>query len=395
MLQMFITEADAGKGTGRKMERIRVLIADRDSEYSAALARILANKYNDFHVTAIEYDSSEWEHKIWRDSNKYDLVLIDERDISKIQKPIEKNAAQLILLTTQSPEENSADQDSAGDGPAVIYKYGGASAIASELRFRYAMLSGAAAKSVSGVSTGLLAFAGAAGGVGKTAVSIAVARELSGYHKLKVLFLSMETPESIDLYMDGEGGSRGLSDYLYYLFSKKDNNVSSCPEAFLTVDRWGVEFFLPGCGRNELSELPPEKFLRFISALSSARKYDCICFDVTAVSTEICFTLMQMMKQIILIGDGSPAALLKNKRFLKDLDAAGINDMAGSLVQVRNKWTAQKTFEDAIQNIEEADIFIEYDPESFRQTVSGIEITMDRRFGLGVKKLAEEIRRKI
>ena len=392
---MFIADAHDGKRAGRKMGRIRVWIADRDSEYSAALARILTNKYNDFHITAIKYDSFEWERETWQDAKEYDLILFDERDISRIQKIIDKHAAQLILLTTQSPEENSAGHDSAGDSPTAIYKYGGASAIASELRFRYAMLSGATAKSVSGVSTGLLAFAGAAGGVGKTAVSIAVARELSGYHKLKVLFLSMETPESIDLYMDGEGGGRGLSDYLYYLFSKNDNNVSSCPEAFLTVDRWGVEFFLPGRGRNELSELPPEKFLRFLSALSSARKYDCICFDITAASTENCFTFMQMMKQIILIDDGSPAALLKNKRFLKDLDAVGIADIAGSLVQVRNKWASQKTFEDAIQNREEADIFIEYDPESFRQTVSGMEIAMDRRFGLGVKKLAEEIRRKI
>lgn len=387
------------------MDRIRILIADRDKEYTLALARILTNKYAVFHVAAIEFGSCGWKKEDWLDIDKYDLILVDDRTKKELPQFTEKTAEKIVLLTTQKPEEEADVKNRVNGDPAVIYKYGGASRIASELRFRYAHLSGVPPKEVPDLCAELLAFTGAAGGVGKTAVSIAVARELAGYHKMKVLLLSMETPESIDIYLNGEGGERGLSDYLYYLFSKKEQKTASCPEAFLSVDHWGVEFFRPGRSRNELSELSPEQFLIFVSTLCNARKYDCVCLDMDAASSENCFQRMRMMTQIILINDGSPVSMIKNKRFLNDLNLFRKNDDLGSVLQIRNKWIneerfyseneAENVFVPELQICGDINIAIEYDPESFRQTTYGVELELDRRFGLGVKKLAEEIRRKI
>ncbi len=370
------------------MSKIRLLIASEDQEYASALARILVNKYDSFHVeTAFE----NWEEKFTDENLKkeFDLILWETspKDKSKAQK---SNYEKKILLLT---EEKFAENFTLSEQKVsnLIYKYAGAAKIASDLSFYYLELSGKTKTAHTAASSELLFFTSAAGNVGKTVLSIATARELSAFHRQRVLLLSFESPESIGFYLNGAGGNRGLNDYLYYLFMKNNQDVAPDPDAFLAVDRWGVEFFCPSRLKNELPELTIEQAQLLISALCSFRNYDYICCDIMASASERCFALFEIASKLILIDDGKPLSLLKNEKLRSAYSFFQSGSAEERSLIVTNKW---KNEYDAAPD-DKSDIYIENDPDSFRMTSVGMEIEMDRCFGLGVKKLAEKIRRKI
>ena len=163
------------------------------------------------------------------------------------------------------------------------------------------------------------------------------------------------------------------------------------PEAFLSADRWGVEFFRPSGLKNELTELSQEQLRILFSSLCSFRNYDYICCDFVASSSQKCFAFFELAARIVLIDDGKPISLFKNERLWSAYTLIRKEFADEAIIKLTNKWKDQDEF--CIPD--KSDIYIEYDPDSFRFTGTGIEVEMDRSFGLGVKKLAEKIRRKI
>jgi hypothetical protein len=66
------------------------------------------------------------------------------------------------------------------------------------------------------------------------------------------------------------------------------------------------------------------------------------------------------------------------------------SDSEKTLLFIHNKWEGD---DEETGTNEKEHLSIEYDPESFHRYGDRIEIEMDRRFGMGVKKIATTIRK--
>lgn len=56
------------------------------------------------------------------------------------------------------------------------------------------------------------------------------------------------------------------------------------------------------------------------------------------------------------------------------------------IIAVTNKWESSKEFTTVNDKI-----YVEYDPESFEYTDLKININLQRRFGIGIRRVADEI----
>ncbi|MDD2483438.1 MAG: hypothetical protein PHQ50_00205 [Eubacteriales bacterium] len=378
------------------MEKIKLLIISEDSEYAVALSRLLSIKYDCFRIDIKSGKTNTASIEKCR-SAFYDLLLYDRCDEAYEQSLLSEDQSKCVLLTEEESffrkDENDEDSNNKKDKKQeqLIYKYAGADKIASDLQLFYMEATGKTKKTTLGTGAELILFSGAAGNVGKTALCIATARELAEFHRKKVLLLSFESPESFGFYLDEEGKGRGLNEYLYYLFAKYKQYSPIDPAAFLTHDRFAVDYFRPGNSINELIELSLADLRDLLASVANFKAYEYICCDVSCFSLKKYFELLSLADRIIHIDDGSPLSIYKNEALLNAYYLATEEENSDRLIRVRNKWQERKA--SSVEN--NIDLFIEYDPESFRATTVGLEIEMDRCFGLGVKKLAEKIRRQI
>ncbi|MGI6728021.1 MAG: hypothetical protein ACOX4P_05620 [Anaerovoracaceae bacterium] len=360
------------------MNQIRLLIVDRDIEYATVLGKTLANKYPVFQIEVINENNININDLFLRNKEQYDLVLVDA-DLKLQMENLGKDVSNIIGLC----REVNALSEKKG----YLYKYEGVVEISSELQVLFAQLTGRAQLNCNKLNTELIGFTGACGGVGITSVAIAAGRELLSYDNSKVLYLSLEEIESTEIYLSGCGGKGTISDYLYYLFSKREKHIATYPDYFLFRDEYGLEAFRPSKGTNELKGLSWEKLSYFLEAICNNRNYRYICLDFKGDISTQTFYLMKACKKVLFVDDGKPLSIYKNQRLLNCLHFLYGENFEEKILQVRNKWTGGTDLP--------GDFFLDYDKECFHIGEKCIEINNNTGFGMGVKKIADELREKI
>ena len=191
------------------MKQIKLLIADRDIEYSTALGKALINRFPIFKVVVKDGKYYKPENAFnGKICEIYDIILLDGELKSRFNCS-NKDIQKIVGLCGENTD--------VCENEGFIYKYSGAAEISAHIQFIYARNSGKENFINSKTQTIIIGFTGAAGGTGKTSAALSVARELAFSHKYKVLYLSMEELESTEVYMYDQGGRGTISDYIYYL----------------------------------------------------------------------------------------------------------------------------------------------------------------------------------
>lgn len=342
--------------TRSEMKQICLAIMDYDKAYSFALAKAIALTNEEFQVYLYPDESELFE---------CDLILINEKDLDSLKNTFRKKAVAL------SESEKTIFWSDLDEGPQSLYKYSCISVMTSALRLFYGKLSGCQNPFISFEKQPFIVgvFSGS-GGIGTTAVSIFLARELAERKEKKVLFLSLEELESADVYFKFPQEHGGMGDYLYYLFSEdKKKKYATFYSAFQFEDSYGVQLFYPSKSENELCHLSLDEIKVFISSISKIGTYDYIVLDIgNHLSKEMVFWL-EHCNQCILLGNGSLLSDQKNKKRVERLKRQYRFDSTSVL-----QWSVSR------------------DEETFQEVDGMIEIRCNYEFGSEVRRLADKIK---
>lgn len=371
----------------------RLLIADNDMEYGRALARAISNLHSEFEVAIIrgeELDRHIKNSKI--DFHKYSLILIGgfpDRTAEEIGGRI-PNSGCVIILTEDAVENLKIQAENPERKFWYIFKYCNVSDLISDLNFLIAYLTGKKRFLKKSFAPELIGFYSICGGAGNTVCAFGTSKELSRHHDKKVLYLSFEEMPATELLIKYNTRNLTIGDYLYYLLEKQNVNLCSHPEGFTYADDYGVESFLPSSGPNDLNDLTQEELIAFLKIISDSCRYDYVVLDFnTRLSGETLF-LMNLCSKIIVLQNDNPVSKFKTGKLMAYLSKlSNFNDKDRFLIVVNHTDSPGIT-----EDTEETGckmICIEQDENSFRFARNHLEIDIYHGFGIGIKKIADEI----
>lgn len=389
------------------MSTNRLLISDNDLAYGKALAKSILNLHQEFDITVMSSDKIE---KMGIDQQSFiksfDLILTGNLPAETEEWSISNR---IVVLTNYRTDNIIKQSQEEGKHPWYLYKYRNVNKIISDINFLIGFITGRKNLLRDGFSTSIIGFYAMSGGVGKSVISFGVSRELSRYHDKKVLFLCFEEFPSTGLFYKVEEGCKDIGNYLYFLFNKQNGNLCSFMEAFTISDEYGVDTFLPSGGRNDLKCLTKEELACFIKHICDSNRYDYIVFDLPCDLSEETVLLMNLCSRLALIHNDSPISQFKFQKFKDYLNIVKpiktenelIHDelirdelICGDLIHIVNM------AEHIEYNQEEKGrasgdsrswIYIEKDDNSFRSTAEHLDIDINHTFGIGIKKIADEI----
>lgn len=341
---------------------IRVMIACKDWEYGHALAEGLANLQRGFLISCAEPGADGFAEA----AACADLVLTDVTGTENGQLQ-----NKTLLLTEVRPESET---------DSVLYKYDRVSVLAERLRWKFRSLTGKRCLLTSNGKGLMIGFCSGSGGVGKSVLAISAARELAEERRKRVLYLSFEPLNAAEVYMKKRRPVSPMGDYLYYLFSGKEN-VLSDPGAFLACDEYGVETFCSIDGRNELSGLNWEQTEQVLDALLRQCSHDYICLDFDGNGSEVCRKLAVHAFKTFWVRKADAVSVYKQKALFRSFSFSFDEPMFTEVVN----------FDRGLET--HGGISVPEDRSSFREQKGGTEILLHRDFGMGVRKIVEEIRR--
>lgn len=264
--------------------------------------------------------------------------------------------------------------------------YGGLDLISSEIQIIYAENSDESRFYFLNDKTMIIGFTSAAGGVGVSSIAISTAKEMVLSADKDVLYISFEEIESTPVYIPTDTGRLSISEYLYYLFTDDKRNVASFIDAFLVTDNIGLSVFRPARCINELAKLNCNLQLKFLKAVSNSLRFDYIFVDFHSYDSLESEHLMGLCQKIVMVDDGHPLSLYKNKSLIENISIKTLKKINDKIIQVTNKWDNSES------DMSDCNIFcVEYDPESFSHSNFKTDISLNRRFGLGIRRIADEL----
>ncbi|MGI6748586.1 MAG: AAA family ATPase [Anaerovoracaceae bacterium] len=373
----------------------KILLVEKDVGYGSAIAAAMSNSQSDYEVTIADFEKlKEKEYK--KTLDRFDLILIGGYSLNTLESSgFPKLYIRKLVVLTESPVETLVNQIKKENRRCwYLYKYTRLSVLLSDLSFLLTFITGKKYYTRNHVAPNIIGFFSASGGVGKTSIAIATARELSRFHDKKVLYLSFEDISATELYFRTNLVSRNISDYLYFLLEKQENNLSGRLESFVSNDSYGVETFSPSGSINDLRYLNNEELIIFLESIYESNRYDFIIVDLNCDLTECTQLLLEQCKKIVLIQSDRPVSSYKNEKLITSMESLGIIKSAEILIFVINMRTG---IDSEIDNYEDGNtkkhrqIYIEDDKASFCLINSSMEISIDHSFGIGVKRIADEI----
>lgn len=360
------------------MAKMRLLIADRNKEYGKALGRAVSGMHPDIRITekpAEEIFGSgklsalpEWVLTEW------DLILGDEDDCSNIR------CDQLVRLSDRTQVSFEPE--------GCLYRYAGVNAMVSTLRFRFQKLGGDPFPShASGTrKTEWISFYSGAGGSGKTAAAIGIARFLALERSSRILYLSLEEPDATPFYF-GRNSVAQASQLLYHFEEwrgKEDASRMMLP--FLQKDDCGVETICGGETRNEFAQLEQGEMEQFLSSLREMNRFEYIFLDLPSGFLNLTLFALTHSDGVVFVESGREESRYKTQKTRNLMERLWEND-GPKQIWVRSDSTGQGFG----QGIGEGTFYLPYDPDSFLIEENRMQICVHKEFGRGVEQIAEQL----
>lgn len=364
------------------MKRTKVNIADTDIEYSRALARALAVKEPEFTVV---FDFDLLSSK----GNQPSKIVIEEDTLLLVNSEIKEtligscnDSSQIIGMLPIGREGINK--------PGFINKYKGLAGILEDLW----LLSGRNKEREECIpctsSSRLIGVTGGAGGTGKTSIAIALGRELCLLNDTTALYVSFENATVTEQYFPPFGGEKSLNDLLYYLHTQNLSHIADRMNAYLIKDAFGLKTFRSSNSINELATAQVEMVRKLLEQVVLWNEFEYIVLDFQLEASRRCHWLLSSCDYVLAVDDVPYTEARKTQLLLDHWRQRTGSDPDKNLLFVHNKWDG---YDEQTGTNEKKYLYIEYDPESFHCCGDRMEIEMDRRFGMGVKKIAATIRK--
>lgn len=362
------------------MENIKLAIISGDRDYGRALSLALVDVYKNFTITLYQSDP------LHNQLDAFDLVLTDtDTDIGG-----------KIIFLAEKPSLTDQDYE---NKVFRLYRYSNVRQLAGELLFIYGFLTGRKAVPIKNHDMKITVFAAAEGGAGCTSAAMAFAQELKRFRSKRVLYLSLEELESTLEYMQPFPEGKSLSEYLYHLFDEDESGRMPFIESFLVFDFYGVDAFLPAPGRNLLKSLTGEEMLQFLGAAMDTGRYDFFVIDAGCSLEKSALCCYEMAGDICLVSRQEESCYKEERmlEYLMFLEGEKVVDRIGKVVNRYEPPEAPQTAESSQEQKEEPLLPVlaklSLDPESF-STQEGIKcISLDGRYGQGIREMTEAILR--
>ena len=181
----------------------------------------------------------------------------------------------------------------------------------------------------------VIGFTSAAGGTGKTSLSVAYARKLAeqGY---QVLYISLESYASLDNFFD-EKGDASLSNVLFSLKCKKGNLVAKINNSVRQI-YGGIYYIASADNPMEVVEVKKDEWKEFFEAATGTGKYNCVVVDLPDAITDVAHSVMNCIDKIIVVTDGRDISTFKTLRMV---DSFGIEDQRNETSLVKKMYAVQ------------------------------------------------------
>jgi len=368
------------------MDMIHLMILEKDREYGRALGKAISNLHNEFRISLCGLE----DRKLGQSG--FHLVLIGGYTKGDVAEYFSKSD-HIVWLVDERRDDLIKIRENQETQNFQIYKYSKVSEIISYLRFVYGLITGRKEILKSTIKTSLIGFYSASGNAGKTVISIGTARELSRYHDKRVLYINFDEIPTTTLYMKGGSEKKNIGDYLYYLFEKENGSICSYLDSFTYADEYGVNTFYPSGGRNDLKQLTREEIIHFLMTISD-NHYDFILLDLPDELSDITICLLELCRKVVVISEDTDISRYRKKIALECFNRLIPVQMEGKTLDVINRSTLYSDNDECGTTSfshGKGSIRIEKDNDSFCSRENTVEISINHIFGLGIKKIAEEI----
>jgi len=376
------------------MEIINLAIFSCDKDYGLALGETISVYKNNFIVNV--YSSRHLADIVDFDILLFDLDSLGSENIESDLFNEKFKADKRVIKLVESQVDTVCDIELM---KFALYKYLSVREIASNILLYHSLLTGKNTFLWNNEKAKFIAFCSAGGGVGKTTVALATGQAIRRYYGKSVLYLNFEEIESTLLYMKANNENLNIGTYLYYLF--KAEAAKPAVSAFTICDKFGVNAFMPDKGINRLRELDSEKMALFVKELSECGEYDYILVDMGESLSENVRWIFQGCHKIVTVlsaNEQSQESYMdsvsethnrlskREERYLEYLQFVVGELKSDAVISVKNMVKGDDVIFD-----DEENICIELDTASIAEADDLIEISLERDFGVGIKKLMKKV----
>lgn len=250
------------------MNKLNLLIVEKDEEYLKALANYISNNhFNEFRVTAIS--DEEYFNKYLEEDQIIDILLINQQFYNEDIR--NKFIKKILILGDESIKQENMQDD-------YIYKYQLGSNIYKKIKSKFLSVDSEYLNRAKKEGKVTCCYS-PIGGSGKTIISVLVALGLSEKSK-EVLYLNFEDIPSTSIYFKCD--NTNFMSELLYLAKERNSEFKSRIVEHLKVDNNGIYYFNPINSVLDLETINREDILYFIDEIKSLNKFDDIIIDMSS-----------------------------------------------------------------------------------------------------------------
>lgn len=291
------------------MVSLVLVLADRDKEYTGALAEYITENYaHVFSVLSFMEDKLLQEYLTNISMRNHILLLsgefwADDRD----------NRQGGVYLLLAEEEGISLPRGVL----ASVLKYQSGEAIVSRVLEAYSRVYPQEAFLPDGrKKTRVIAVFSAAGGTGKTTLAVGACMQAAWMGK-EVFYLNLESFPSTRLYFEGENRP-GLSSVMFYLREKPAVLPTRVAEAVCREPDYQISFFQPLCSVLEFNEEMEEPLGRLLEQLVQGGQYDLIFVDLASCLNRTALVAFAASDNIWVVETSEPLVLLKTRELFRE-----------------------------------------------------------------------------
>lgn len=291
-------------------DKLELIIADRDTDYLSLLSDYIRD--------------TEW-------SRKLSARLVTRPEL--LQENVRSMKAHIYLL---HPDFHSAagleglpirlcerkrDEEASASGLAGIYKYQPLHQLLGRTVELYRMHTGSGNKSTSDAAASVYSVFSAAGGVGKTTVSIHLARVYAEKGE-RCLYWNMELVPGA--HFPKETDSELAAKFVYGLRSNAAWAEDCLPGLLAKAEPYGFDYFAGFHQIRETLELNVDDVKKLVACLKQSGRYDAIFFDLEATLHERVQAALMESDAIVWIITEDAESAAKSFKLLAELERQSV-----------------------------------------------------------------------
>lgn len=307
------------------MRRYNLLFLDEDEFYLNNLVNYIMQEYSK-EINAVSISRKEFLESALKNNSKIDLIVSSEGFYEDSIKYLrDKN---LILLTNNISDKSEVSS---------IKKYQSVKSICKKIIDICENT-----KNINEKETKVISFYSPIGGIGTTSLSLSIA-EKAALKGAKVLYISFEESQSIDLYLGSKNKKINFSDVILSI-KQRDENISEVFDKAVSVYDDMSLYYLSGIDSIlDIEELSTEDIRELIDNIIEKKYYDFVFCELPGCFSSKYYYLLKKSEIVFEIIGQDLLSAYKTDEMLKQFD--DINNFKF----IMNKY--DKTFDKVIPEI--------------------------------------------